>query len=328
MTGIDTKTILATDLKSASIEHHGVKGQKWGVRKRRDTGSRESTSALSEAKVKAMSGAHAVKEKAISGAYGLGVHLAPREYKYSIKRALNKVGENVSYTADSTLKLASLSGKLPSNKAAMDAIEKVGIEKHKNAKYNLDAKDLGRLKAYTNAARYSRNINSYLATKEPKSYQTRADALKKTLDKTSVSDTTVFRSCNLKFSFNGVAKKLDTMDESSLLKSFDSFSKNYKGKTFKENRVFSTSTSPNFAIDTWRKVNPTAAKSYNTYMIIKTDKCPGLLADGRTTKGEKLVNTRSNQEAILAPDRMRYDSLAYDKQRGMFAITVTAMREK
>lgn len=317
---------IVTRADQSELEHHGVKGQKWGVRKERVTGTRESTAA--KAKSKAISGAHAVKEKAISGAYGVGVHLAPREYKYSIKRALNKVSENVDYTAKSTLTLASLSGKLPANKSAMDAIEKVGIEKHKAAKYNLDTKDLGRLKAYTNAARYSRNINSYLATKEPESYQTRADALKKTLNKTSVSDTTVFRSCNLKFSFNGVAKKLDTMDEGSLEKSFDSFSKNYKGKTFKENRVFSTSTSPNFAIDTWRKVNPTAAKSYNTYMIIKTDKCPGLLADGRTTKGKKLVNTRSNQEAILAPDRMRYDSLAYDKERGMFAITVTAMKEK
>ena len=34
MTGIDMNTLLATDLNSASIEHHGVKGQKWGVRRR------------------------------------------------------------------------------------------------------------------------------------------------------------------------------------------------------------------------------------------------------------------------------------------------------
>lgn len=34
MTGIDMNTILAQDVGSASIEHHGVKGQKWGVRRR------------------------------------------------------------------------------------------------------------------------------------------------------------------------------------------------------------------------------------------------------------------------------------------------------
>lgn len=123
---------------------------------------------------------------------------------------------------------------------------------------------------------------------------------------------------------NGVAKKLDTMSEAELEKTFGSISRNFSGKTAKENRVFSTSTSPLFAIDTWRAVNPTAASTYNTYMIINCKNTPGLLADGRTKSGEKLVNTRSNQEGILAPNSLTYKRLEFDKERGMFAITVEA----
>ena len=59
-------------------------------------------------------------------------------------------------------------------------------------------------------------------------------------------------------------------------------------------------------------------------MIINTKKCPGVLADGRTSKGDVLVNTRSNQEAILAPNKLVYRKLEYDKKRKMFAITVDA----
>ena len=121
-----------------------------------------------------------------------------------------------------------------------------------------------------------------------------------------------------------MAKKLDTMSEEELAETFGKMSRNFVGKATKENRVFSTSTSPLFAIDTWRAVNPTAASTYNTYMIINTKKCPGILADGRTSKGDKLVNTRSNQEAILAPNRLVYRKLEYDKKRKMFAITVDA----
>ena len=123
---------------------------------------------------------------------------------------------------------------------------------------------------------------------------------------------------------NGVAKKLDKMSDKELEKTFSSISKNYSGKSAKENRVFSTSTSPLFAIDTWRAVNPTAASTYNTYMVINCKKCPGLLADGKTSNGKALVNTRSNQEAILAPNKLTYRKLEFDNERKMFAITVDA----
>ena len=114
------------------------------------------------------------------------------------------------------------------------------------------------------------------------------------------------------------------MNEDELKKAFSGFSKNFAGKSLNENRIFSTSTSPLFAIDTWRKVNPTAAKTYNTYLIIKTKNCPGILADGRTNDGKKLVNSRSNQEAILAPNKLTYKKMEFDKERGMFAVTVEA----
>ena len=128
----------------------------------------------------------------------------------------------------------------------------------------------------------------------------------------------------MKFSMNGVAKKLDTMNDDEKEKMFSQMSKNFNGKSANENRVFSTSTSPLFAIDTWRAVNPTAASTYNTYMVINCKKCPGVLADGKTSDGKALVNTRSNQEAILAPNKLTYRKLEFDKERGMFAITVDA----
>lgn len=295
-------------MREQFLKHYGVLGMKWGKRKAIDTSSFKR-----------------VGEKIEKTAYAIGANLNPREFKYRVRKATNKSNDDTNTLSDLTKMYSKEKGILPANKKSLKAIESMGIEAHKKAVYdNLDISDVKRLKTYTDSARYSRSVNGYLAIGEPKNYAERAQELKDTLRKNSVDNITVYRSCNFRFSVNGVAKKLDNMSEEELSKSIADMSKNFAGKSIKENRIFSTSTSPLFAIDTWRAVNPTAASTYNTYMIINAKKCPGVLADGKTGSGGSLVNTRSNQEAILAPNKLKYKKLEWDEKRGMFAITVDA----
>ena len=289
------------------LKHYGKLGMHWGHHKtEQQQGSK--TSSFAERK-----------------AYSIGAKVNPREMKYKVRKITNRVDDNVKTLSDLTTSSLHQTGVLPTNNKALKAVESVGITAHKNAVYNnLDHRDLANLKTYTDSARYSRSVNGYLAIGDPKAYAREAEKLKNTLNKNAVDNQTVYRSCNIKFSVNGVAKKMDALSESDKEKMFSQMSKNFNGKSTKENRVFSTSTSPLFAIDTWRAVNPTAASTYNTYMVINCKKCPGLLADGKTSDGKALVNTRSNQEAILAPNKLTYRKLEFDKERGMFAITVDA----
>lgn len=290
------------------LRHYGVLGMKWGHHKTQISELASRTSSRAE-----------------KTAYAIGAKFNPREMKYRVRKAANFATDNVKFLADQTLALVKQKGVLPTNKGALKAIETMGIKTHGSTVYNnISDHDIKNLKTYTDSARYSRSVNGYLAIGDPKAYAREAEKLKQTLSKNSVDNQTVYRSCNIKFSMNGVAKKLDKMSDKELEKTFSSISKNYSGKSAKENRVFSTSTSPLFAIDTWRAVNPTAASTYNTYMVINCKKCPGLLADGKTSNGKALVNTRSNQEAILAPNKLTYRKLEFDNERKMFAITVDA----
>lgn len=286
------------------LQHYGVKGMKWGVRKQVESAGRNTKAA----------------------AYAVGAKLNPREAKYTLKRTFTRPTkldlEMSAMVNDQTRR----TGVLTSNEKLIEAINRQGMQAHKNAKYdNLSREDIKALKKYTDAAYYSRAINTYLATGEGDPViKQRAAELKATLGKNQLTGQTVYRSTALQFSTQGLSKKLDQYGEEELSKVFDQFDSNFKGKSFKENRVYSTSTSPSFAIDTWRKVNPNAAKTYNSYLVIECKGTPGLLADGRTTKGEKVVNTRSNQEGILAPNKMTYRKLSWDAERKMFAVYMDA----
>lgn len=294
-----------------SLSHHGIKGMHWGVRRTDEQLGQKITKTV---------------EKAV---YRVGAKLNPREASYQLRRVLNNPNATTKLISDSIATLSKSTGVLPTDPKALKAVESVGIIKHKEAKYdNIDPVDVDRLKTYTDSARYSRGVNGYLAIGDPVKYASDATRLKETLGKNQIHDLTVYRSCNLKFSVDGIAKKLNSMSEDELATTIGNMSKNFAGKSRKENRVWSTSTSPLFAIDTWRSVNPTAASTYNTYMIINCKGCNGVLADGRTGTGKALVNTHSNQEAILAPDKLTYRGMTFDKERGMFAITVDATSTK
>lgn len=288
------------------LKHYGVKGMKWGVRKDRDLASK-------------------VRKKVVGVAYATGAKLNPREYKYRVKRALTKPSDVDNAITNMVQSESRRTGVLTSNKKLIEAVDRAGIQAHKNAVYNnLTKEDIKRFKKYTDSAAYSRTINSHLAIGEPPHVKDQARELKESLRKNSISNITVYRSTALRFSTDGLRKKLDDYGEENLAEIFDSFDKNFKGKSFKENRVYSTSTSPSFAIDTWRKVNPNAAKTYNSYLVINCKGTPGILADGRTSDGKKLVNTRSNQEGILAPNKMTYRKIAWDPDRRMFAVHMDA----
>lgn len=318
-----------------TLQHHGVKGMKWGVRKKRESsgGRRKGSDSKKKLKQQIQSITNVNKQvgnnkviNAISEkAYAAWGKANPREFQYTVKRKLNRTSDTDKAVYDLAIDGMRKTGVVPLDQGVKNIIEKNGIEKHKSTKYtNLSDDDISKFKKYTDAAVYSRTVNAYLATGEPPHISGKANDLKKSLSKNSLNDTTVFRSTSLKFSTNGVAKKLDQYGEKELSTMFENFDKNFKGKSFKENRIYSTSTSPNFAIDTWRKVNPNAAKNYNAYMVIDTKNCPGILADARTSNGKKLVNTRSNQEAILAPNEMVYKKMAYDRDRNMFALYMEA----
>lgn len=308
------------------LQHHGIKGMKWGVRRfqNRD-GTRTALGKKRQGHDKVLEASSPLKTKLRETRYTIGNKLNPREHKYTIKRMFTKENQTDKNITRMIEEQSRKTGVLTSDPKLISTIDKSGIASHKNAVYeNLNKTDIYSMKKYTATALYSRTVNTYLATGEPSHIAGDAQRLKDSISKNKVNNQTVYRSTNLKFSTEGLSKKLDQMGESELAKTFDSFDKNFKGKSFSENRIYSTSTSPSFAIDTWRKVNPNAAKTYNSYLVINCKNTPGVLADGRTSNGGKIVNTRSNQEAILAPTKMTYTKMAWDAEREMFAVHMDA----
>lgn len=308
------------------LTHHGVIGMKWGVRRYQNKdGIITALGKKRQGHDRVLGEESPLKAKLRETRYTIGNKLNPREHKYTIKRKFIKENQTDKNITRMIEEQSRKTGFLTSDPKLISIVDKAGIMSHKNAVYdNLNKTDIDRMKKYTATALYSRTVNTYLATGEPSHIAGDAQRLKDSISKNKVNNQTVYRSTNLKFSTDGLSKKLDQMGESELSKTFDSFDKNFKGKSFSENRIYSTSTSPSFAIDTWRKVNPHAAKTYNSYLVINCKNTPGVLADGRTSNGGKIVNTRSNQEAILAPTKMTYTKLAWDAQREMFAVHMEA----
>lgn len=306
-------------MNNNELKHHGILGMKWGVRRYQNKDGTLTSSGKRRVSM------NKVRQGVVENAYALGAKVRPREGIYAVKRVTNKPSDIEKQLALLEIDKSLSTGVLTTNEKSLKAIEKEGIEKHKETKYdNLTDNDIKNFKKYTDAAVYSRTVNTYLATGSPEEIAEKAAKLKASLSKNSIDNQVVYRSCNLKFSTDGLGKKLETYSEKELSKTFDDMSRNFKNKSLNENRIYSTSTSPLFAIDTWRKVNPTAASQYNTYLIIDCKKTPGVYADGRTSSGEKLVNTKSNQECILAPNKIVYKKLTYDAERKMFAMHVEA----
>ena len=157
------------------IYHVGVMGMKWGHHK-----------------LQSIDPNHHISKRLEKTVYALGAKVNSREFKYKIRKATNKVNDNIKTLSDLTAQSVLNKGILPSNKNALKAIESVGIEAHKKAVYNnLDHKDLQNLKTYTDSARYSRSVNGYLAIGDPKSYAQEAAKLKATLHKNNVDNQTV-----------------------------------------------------------------------------------------------------------------------------------------
>ena len=185
---------------NSELIHFGVKGMRWGHHKK------QIDNLLSKA------GTNIVRT-----AYSLGAQINPREFTYKLRKITNKADVNAKLLSDYTKIISKQTGILPTNKNALKAIETMEIDTHKKAVYNnLNDVDIERLKTYTDSARYSRSVNGYLAIGEPKSYAGEASKLKQTLQKNKIEDQVVYRSCNLKFSTNGVAKKLDTLGETEM----------------------------------------------------------------------------------------------------------------
>ena len=129
------------------IYHHGVIGMKWGHHKIQSTDPNQHISKRLERTV-----------------YKIGAKINPREMKYKVRKATNKVNDDIKTLSNLTTEHVKQTGVLPANHNALKAIESVGITAHKNAVYhNLDSKDLQNLKTYTDSARYSRSVNGCLA---------------------------------------------------------------------------------------------------------------------------------------------------------------------
>ena len=141
------------DIELDELQHYGVKGMKWGIRKKRETaGRRRSKTQDNNSDSKKQGKTTSFLERKV---YGVAVKMAPREFKYKLRRFTNKVTEETNILAEYAKMKVRKEGVLPTNPKALKAVESEGIEKHKKAVYdNLDSTDIKRLKTYKDSASY------------------------------------------------------------------------------------------------------------------------------------------------------------------------------
>lgn len=96
------------------LYHVGVKGMKWGHHKIQSKDPNQHISKRLEKTV-----------------YAIGAKINPRELKYKVRKATNKVNDDVKLLSDLTNNYVKQNGVLPNNKNSLKAIESVGINAHK-----------------------------------------------------------------------------------------------------------------------------------------------------------------------------------------------------
>ena len=118
------------------IQHHGIKGMKWGVRRfQNKDGTRTSAGKKRQTHDKVLGVDSALKAKLRETRYSIGNRLNPREHKYAIKRTFTKENQTEKSITRMVEEQSRNTGVLTSDPKLISMIDKSGIVSHKNTVY-------------------------------------------------------------------------------------------------------------------------------------------------------------------------------------------------